>query len=328
MSRKTKGFTLVELLVVIGIIAILISILLPTLSAARRSANNAACLSNARQLTMAAMLFAHEHRGYLPTASDDRWAKMNDPMRQKWAYRNDSSATDGSGITVYDWASSLIPYLGGKMGQTFATAPEAQSKVFRCPADQWLNVPDPGYRIFQNVPPTPQYHSVSYGVNADVTALSDLRGVGRFGYSDVVAVQWGPGDNDPGFNYQPNMGQPAQAKLSKVHKPSEVLLYADCGTRPGLGGNAPLDYNDCLYYTTNWMAGNTSLKAEDRGKLSGILKTGWLNQRIPMLRHGGKKKSDGTYVECRINVAFADGHAETVMQGDFHKVRVSPYAPR
>src|SRR5256885_2233333 len=194
---KRKAFTLVELLVVIGIIAILIGILLPTLAAARRAANNVACLSNVRQMAMAALLFAHEHKGYLPIASDDRWAKMNDPLRQKWAYRNDPSAVDGSGITVFDWASSLIPYLGGKAGQTFATAPEAQSKVFRCPADQWLGVPDPGYRIFQNVPPTPQYHSISYGYNADIASVSDRTNVGRFGYSDSVGVLWGP--TGPGY---------------------------------------------------------------------------------------------------------------------------------
>ena len=65
-ASRTRGFTLVELLVVIGIIALLIGILLPALNKAREASKAATCLSNLRQINTAFVLFANEHKGFLP----------------------------------------------------------------------------------------------------------------------------------------------------------------------------------------------------------------------------------------------------------------------
>ena len=69
--RPRAAFTLVELLVVIGIIALLISILLPSLNQARQSANAIQCQSNMRQMGVATALWTNSHDGYFPYGTFD-----------------------------------------------------------------------------------------------------------------------------------------------------------------------------------------------------------------------------------------------------------------
>jgi prepilin-type N-terminal cleavage/methylation domain-containing protein/prepilin-type processing-associated H-X9-DG protein len=113
---RRRGFTLVELLVVIGIIAVLVAILLPALTRAQEQAKTTQCLSNLRQIGQALQMYVVESGGYLPPG---HVANPN---------------SDGMGLD--NWATILV---GRKMltapSQVNFDANESRGEsVLRCPS--------------------------------------------------------------------------------------------------------------------------------------------------------------------------------------------------
>src|SRR5262245_49620877 len=88
-SPRRSGFTLVELLVVIGIIALLVAILLPALNAARRQANTVKCLANLRSLGQAYLLYANDNKDAFPVVRQDTPDDGITPTNSKNTYWTD-----------------------------------------------------------------------------------------------------------------------------------------------------------------------------------------------------------------------------------------------
>lgn len=102
MNRR-RGFTLVELLVVIGIIAILIALLITSLRKAQMSAQRVACQSNLRQLGIGFLTYAGDHRGYWPMPALAYTKPLTDSHPEDWIHWQ-----AGRDVTK----SSILPYTG------------------------------------------------------------------------------------------------------------------------------------------------------------------------------------------------------------------------
>lgn len=149
------AFTLVELLVVIGIVGVLIAMLLPALGKAKREANRSFCLNNIRNMQIAQIQYANDNRGYLVQAG-----------------------LSHGGVSVDEtvaWINTLEQYY---RGSSAVSAPDATPAItVRCPADESPHWPG-GVAVPLSNPPT--YRRTSYGINI---------------FLDRELCPWGPGQS-------------------------------------------------------------------------------------------------------------------------------------
>lgn len=272
-----SGFTLVELLVVIGIIALLIAILLPALSRARESANLLKCMATLRSMGQAAHLHAAEHQGFMPLAGAQATypmaAGVNDALEKKYTYYFDESTTDARTNNVAaDAPAPLSAALGKYMNLSVdltsrkklqaSLLQEAVYRAFTCPNDP-------------NRTTTTSTLNYSYSGS-------------RWGPTEVFSYLFNGAVLSMGHDGT-NLSRAPAGKLSRVRHPAEVFLFCD-----GKPGQDP-------------MAGYEVYCFADDAE-SGTLFDYW--------NRGGKGPDRGTFDYTRhrkrMNVAFVDGHVETL----------------
>jgi prepilin-type N-terminal cleavage/methylation domain-containing protein len=159
-TRLRRGFTLVELLVVIGIIAVLIGILLPTISRARKQANTTACMATLRNLGQAIHIYASENKGSVPYSY--------------YTGGNPSGAAEAAGdggSTVYVWWSVLRSYMrkGGGPDNAVVNPDGSTSsrfmKAFACPEG---HEPEGGCDYGSNMVAMPEYNWERHPFSASI----------------------------------------------------------------------------------------------------------------------------------------------------------------
>jgi len=169
LARRRSAFTLVELLVVIGIIALLVAILLPALSAARKQAAAVKCAAHLRDIGNAFAMYSIDNKGYFPVVQHD-------------SYRVGDREVVGTGSNAAFWWDFLAKYVTKtKMGAVTSnvqdTNDQRKSVFWGCPAwDGWvsgsiivINRVMTGYGMNWDVKVTPSYPP--FGTYTEVTLM-------------------------------------------------------------------------------------------------------------------------------------------------------------
>ena len=225
IPARRGGFTLVELLVVIGIIALLIGILLPTLGRARDAAKTIACLSNQRQIGQGMIFYINDWDGALPAHE-----VLNQPR--------------GTAGRFWAWKLSEPGYV--PLGETADPATVNVDSVYMCPDGEPQRNPNPftfpktqidrqGAMYFEFEVPGPNYDAdpnslrhvaINYATNgswADNVAYWSAAAGSNEGYGDWFPINYVNVDKSPNAAFRRN----TWTKVTRIEDSTKVGLIFD-----------------------------------------------------------------------------------------------------
>ncbi len=160
--RTQRAFTLVELMVVVGIIALLIGILLPVLGRVRDMAARTACASNQRQLINCVVMYTQDWKGTLPFSNFDVNGSYTPPWKTGWLYTSPYNVSLNPPTKNLE-TGALWPYLTkSQSGSTNIVS--GVSEIFRCPSDKIFSNNSTDFKPVQKFS--------SYVMNGAVTAYA------------------------------------------------------------------------------------------------------------------------------------------------------------
>jgi prepilin-type N-terminal cleavage/methylation domain-containing protein/prepilin-type processing-associated H-X9-DG protein len=322
---RHSGFTLVELLVVIGIIALLISMLLPALNKARRAASTVACAANLRSIVQAMHIYASQNNGYFPGGAHTSARFLYvDPQAFPSVPNTQFGDTNCPSVCqMWDWESPLAQVMGIKFpdGPTLADREERFNRLnnfagFRCPENEIL------YSDVTTGASKMQLYPVGLNPSYNTAAIFHFvrNKVGSSTSADGVTRTHGRLEYNPPDGYGPRVskvGQPARkifigdgARFS-TNAAMPTIVFAPISS----GGGLMADAGPWTRFTNSW----------NRRRAPGNVASGPIDCRILAYRHGNRTQN-GPADTYKGNFGFFDGHVELL--GDLESCNPEFWAPK
>lgn len=278
-ARDRAAFTLPEILVVIGILAVLVALLVPVLITARRYADRVRCLSNMRQIGLATVLYGNDNKGYWPPQSHS-WGPVAARRQKRWHDFLSKYVVGGVVVDVNGTPTKA------DLNFTGTSDPLAEPQIFSDEIQHGDNAlwGCPTWRRVQVLGSTPIFndpYSTGYGWSRFFKAPSDIN----------------PVTNNVNSRYQTIVsGDPivsgTYAKATDYKRPGERALMLD----------------NVAAFITVASAPGVKWKFRPRGVTPFPARPDVTTCSIDFDRHGKRPAGNGPQ-DLSLNVLYADGHA-------------------